>query len=195
MSVGIYPTSPASEVEYLLDHSESVVLFAEDEEQVDKVLAVREKLAALRTVVVIDPRGVDRSDDRVITLAELEERGPRRAQPTSPARVAGIDPLEPAIIVYTSGTTGPPKGAMLSHANLLAAARATRGVAFDVDERAEVLSYLPLCHIAERLVSVHRRHCKRLRRELRRGGRDLPPGPARGAADVLPRRARGCGRS
>ncbi len=151
VSVGIYPTSPASEVEYLLDHSESVVLFAEDEEQVDKVLAVWEKLPALRTVVVVDPRGVDLSDDRVMTLAELEQRG--RDEPADFAgRVGGIDPREPAIIVYTSGTTGPPKGAMLSHANLLAAA-ANAGVAFEVDERAEVLSYLPLCHVAERLVS------------------------------------------
>ncbi len=151
VSVGIYPTSPAAEVEYLLDHSESVLLFAEDEEQVDKVLAVWEKLPALRTVVVVDPRGVDLSDDRVMTLAELEQRG--RDEPSDfSGRVGGIDPRDPAIIVYTSGTTGPPKGAMLSHANLLAAA-VNAGVAFEVDERGEVLSYLPLCHVAERLVS------------------------------------------
>ena len=67
--------------------------------------------------------------------------------------MAALEPDECAIIVYTSGTTGPPKGAMLSHANLMAAARSSAQV-YDTDERDEVLSYLPLCHIAERIISV-----------------------------------------
>ena len=155
VSVGIYPTSPAAEVEYLLEHSESVVLIAEDEEQVDKALAVRARTPRLRKIVVVDPRGVALGDDQLMTFAELEALG--RSSSSDPmadlARsVDGIDPSTTAIIVYTSGTTGPPKGAMLSHANLLAAARSSRQV-FDVSERDEVLSYLPLCHVAERLIS------------------------------------------
>lgn len=152
VSVGIYPTSPAAEVEYLLSHSGAVVLVAEDEEQVDKVLAVREELPDLRRIVVVDPRGVDMDDPMLMTLAELEAAG-RGQRATFEAAVSRIDPSAAAIIVYTSGTTGPPKGAMLSHRNLMAAA-AGSGTVFEVSSRDEVLSYLPLCHIAERLISV-----------------------------------------
>ena len=152
VSVGIYPTSPESEVEYLLSHSGSVVLIAEDEEQVDKALAVREKLPDLRKVVVKDPRGLDMSDNWLMTMDELEELG-RGQHEAFVESVARLDPSECAIIVYTSGTTGPPKGAMLSHDNLMAAARGS-GTAFEISPNQEVLSYLPLCHIAERLISV-----------------------------------------
>ncbi|MFZ6004649.1 MAG: AMP-dependent synthetase/ligase [Actinomycetota bacterium] len=155
VSVGVYPTSPVAEVEYLLEHSEAVVLIAEDEEQVDKALAVRARTPRLRKIVVIDPRGVALGDDQLMTFAELEALG--RSSSTDPvadlaASAGAIDPSRTAIIVYTSGTTGPPKGAMLSHGNLLAAARSSSEV-FDVSERDEVLSYLPLCHVAERLIS------------------------------------------
>jgi len=155
VTVGIYPTSPAAEVEYLLSHSESVVEIVQDEEQLDKALSVRASCPRLRKIVVIDPRGCDMGDEMLMTFAELEALGRERS--TDPlaemARTAGaIDPSDTAIIVYTSGTTGPPKGAMLSHANLLAAARSSSEV-FDVGERDEVLSYLPLCHVAERLIS------------------------------------------
>ncbi|MBK9180154.1 MAG: AMP-binding protein [Acidimicrobiales bacterium] len=154
VTVGIYPTSPASEVEYLLGHSEAVVHVVEDEEQFDKVMEVRDRLPNLRTIVVIDTRGIrDLDDPMVMTFRELEALG----GPGDPAefrrRVDAIDPADTGIIVYTSGTTGPPKGAMISHANMEAAARYADAV-FDVDDRAEVLSYLPLCHIAERLISV-----------------------------------------
>ncbi|HJR25109.1 MAG TPA: AMP-binding protein [Acidimicrobiales bacterium] len=152
ISVGIYPTSPAAEVEYLLSHSGAKVLVAEDEEQVDKVLAVRKQLSALTKVVVIDPRGVDLDDDLLMTLGELEELG-RGSTADVAAAASAVDPDEPAIIVYTSGTTGPPKGAMLSHRNLAAAAAAAQDT-FGVHERTEVLSYLPLCHVAERLISA-----------------------------------------
>ncbi len=151
ISVGIYPTSPAVEVEYLLSHSGAKVLVAEDEEQVDKALSVRKQLKALERIVVVDPRGVDMDDDLLMTLAELEALGATSAFDVGAAATA-IDSEAAAIIVYTSGTTGPPKGAMLSHRNLRAAAVGA-GDAFGVHERTEVLSYLPLCHIAERLVS------------------------------------------
>jgi long-chain acyl-CoA synthetase len=154
ITVGIYPTSPAAELEYLLGHSESKVLIAEDEEQLDKAIAVRKALPALEKIVVVDPRGVHQlgSDPMLMTLAELEALG-RDTPADFVGDVAALDTREPALIVYTSGTTGPPKGAMLSHDNLMAAAR-NSGREFDVSENDEVLSYLPLCHIAERLISV-----------------------------------------
>jgi long-chain acyl-CoA synthetase len=154
-TVGVYPTSPAAEVEYLLGHSEAEVLIAEDEEQLDKALAVRERLPLLRHIVVMDPRGLRFADlPGVLTFAELEERG---AVPDAAERYAesveALDPEATAILVYTSGTTGPPKGAMISHTNLVASGRAFVEV-LGAARGDEVLSYLPLCHVAERLISV-----------------------------------------
>jgi long-chain acyl-CoA synthetase len=89
-----------------------------------------------------------------MTFAELEALGRDQGDVgTFAALVAGLDPGRAALIVYTSGTTGPPKGAMLSHDNLLAAARNGQRI-YGVSAGDEVLSYLPLCHIAERLLSV-----------------------------------------
>jgi long-chain acyl-CoA synthetase len=153
-TVGIYPTSPAAEVEYLLSHSESAVVIAEDEEQLDKVMAVRDRLPALHKIVVVDTRGVRVLDDpMVMTFADLEALGATRGEDEWRRSVEGIGPGDVATIVYTSGTTGPPKGAMLSHANLIAAGHAFQD-AFEGRPDDEVLSYLPLCHIAERLTSV-----------------------------------------
>jgi long-chain acyl-CoA synthetase len=154
ITVGIYPTSPAAEVEYLLAHSGARVLVAEDQEQVDKALAVRARLPELERIVVVDPRGIQVDEgEELISFDRLEELGDRREPDEFRDRVAGLDPTETAIIVYTSGTTGPPKGAMLTHGNLTAAGEALERV-YDIGPRDEVLSYLPLCHVAERLVSV-----------------------------------------
>ncbi len=153
--VGIYPTSPADEVEYLLHHSESVVLIAEDEEQLDKTLAVRARLPHLRHIVVIETRGIAHrlADPMILTYEELERHGEQRAIDEYVASVEALDAQSLAILVYTSGTTGPPKGAMLSHANLMTAGAAFLNV-HGPKEGDETLSYLPLCHIAERLFSL-----------------------------------------
>lgn len=154
ITVGIYPTSPSAEVCYLLAHSEARVVVAEDEEQLDKTLEVWDQLEDLAYVVVIDPRGVRVLDDpRILTFEELLELG--RAQPATDfdVSVAALADAEVAIIVYTSGTTGPPKGAMISHANMHAAFTDYDAV-FSLGPGDEVLSYLPLCHIAERLITV-----------------------------------------
>jgi long-chain acyl-CoA synthetase len=147
VTVGVYPTSPEAELAHVLADSGASVLIAEDEEQLDKVLAVRSKLPELRHVLVIDPPpGLDGSVLRLADVATSSGEG-------FAERVRDLDMASCAVVVYTSGTTGPPKGAMLSHANLDAAA----GAAAEINgEHAddEVLSYLPLCHIAERVLSV-----------------------------------------
>ncbi len=157
VTVGVYPTSPEAEVAHVLGHSEAMVLFAEDEEQLDKALATRDRLPKLQKIVVIDTRGIrSMADPLVMSLDELEVTGAQRAAsaPSEWADAVGeLHAGDLATIVYTSGTTGPPKGAMLSHANLAAAAESTAGV-YGARPSDEVLSYLPLCHIAERLVSV-----------------------------------------
>ena len=154
-TVGVYPTSPSTEVEFLLRSCRAVVLVAEDEEQLDKVLAVRRNLPHLQTIVVIETRGVRRylDDPMIITFAELEALGADGTVDDWAQHVARLQSSDIAVIVYTSGTTGPPKGAMLSHANLLAATNSFRQV-FTATPDDEILSYLPLCHIAERLNSV-----------------------------------------
>ncbi len=153
--VGVYATSPADEVHYVLEHSASVVVIVEDEEQLDKVLAVRERLPALRHIVLMEPRGATHhlAEGRAITFDTLLKHGEARDRAEFDERVAALEPTALAVLVYTSGTTGPPKGAMLTHANLNAAAVSVP-LAFASSQDDEVLSYLPLCHIAERIFSV-----------------------------------------
>lgn len=153
--VGVYATSPADEIHYVLEHSESMVAVVEDEEQLDKVLAVRERLPALRHIVLMEPRGATQhlAEGVAITFDALLELGEARDRREFDTRVAALDPSALAVLVYTSGTTGPPKGAMLSHANLDAAAVSVPAV-FTATQDDEILSYLPLCHIAERIFSV-----------------------------------------
>lgn len=153
--VGVYATSPADEVRYVLEHSESSVVIVEDEEQLDKVLAVRAKLPALRDVVVMEPRGAAHhlAEGAAMTFAALLDRGRARDRAEFDAAVAALEPAAVTVLVYTSGTTGPPKAAMLTHANLHAAATSVPAT-FDVGPDDDTLSYLPLCHVAERLFSV-----------------------------------------
>ena len=154
VSVGIYPTSPASEVEYLLSHSEASVLVVENEEQLDKALEAWDRLEKLKKIVVIDPRGVRAFDDsRIITFQELLELGGLVDEKRFEEMIQNIESSETAIIVYTSGTTGPPKGAMITHENLRFAA-ISWGLVYEYRTNDEVLSYLPLCHVAERVISV-----------------------------------------
>ena len=151
---GIYPTDAASQVHYLCEDSGTSVLFVEDEEQLDKALEVRAQLPRLKKVVVFDMEGLRELDDPgVISLDKLRELG--RAWNEAHAgelerRVAGVRPEDLAILVYTSGTTGKPKGAMHSHAGLVYTVRGynTLIARSDADE---CMCFLPLCHIAERM--------------------------------------------
>jgi long-chain acyl-CoA synthetase len=158
LSVGIYPTNPAAEVRYILEHSGARVLVAEDQEQVDKALAVAEGCPALERIVVIDRRGLrDYHDGRLIGYEDVESLG-RELLAREPERfdrsVDALTPEQVATIVYTSGTTGPPKGAMLTQANLAASVRAAALLwGASADDR--VCSYLPLCHVAEKIFTIY----------------------------------------
>ena len=154
VSNGIYPTDAALQVHYLCEDSRTRILFVEDEEQLDKALEVRMRLPLLRKIVVFDTKGLrDFHDDDVIDLAALRELGRRHAadQPGAlAARVAACRPDDLAILVYTSGTTGKPKGAMHSHRGLVYTARGYNRIVAQ-DESDERMCFLPLCHIAERM--------------------------------------------
>ena len=160
VSVGLYSTNPAPEVEYLLSHSESKVLIAEDQEQVDKTLAVLDHLPRLEHIVYVEPRGLNTYDNPLLmSWDEFLELG-RQEMAADPARfdqfIDGVDLEATATIVYTSGTTGPPKGAMLSHRNLVWTAGEARTVISSghIPDDIELLSYLPLCHVFGRLYDL-----------------------------------------
>lgn len=151
---GIYPTDAPEQVHYLCEDSRTTVLFVEDEEQLDKALAVRAQLPLLRKIVVVDMEGLrDFHDDQVISLDALRALG-RDHLAQHPQmleqRVAGVGPDDLAILVYTSGTTGKPKGAMHSHKGLVYTVRGYNAILprYDSDE---CMCFLPLCHIAERM--------------------------------------------
>jgi long-chain acyl-CoA synthetase len=152
---GIYPTDAPAQVEYLCSDSASVYVFVEDDEQLDKLLEVRDRLPRLRQVIVFDMHGLAQLDDpRVMGLDALRALG-REHLALHPElleqRLASRTTDDLAILVYTSGTTGRSKGAMMSHANLLATLRAAPNGLFDgMPEGGEQVAFLPLCHIAER---------------------------------------------
>ncbi|HQR29947.1 MAG TPA: AMP-binding protein [Anaeromyxobacteraceae bacterium] len=158
VGVGVYPTSPANEVQYVLQHSGATIVVAEDQEQVDKILEVGDGLPAVRHVVVAETKGLRRyRDPRLLSWEALEERGARLAAERPGAferMVEATRPDDVAFLIYTSGTTGFPKGAMISHRNVLAQARSA-AEATGISGRDTVVSYLPLCHVAEQIFSVH----------------------------------------
>ena len=154
VSNGIYPTDAASQVEYLCNDSKTVVLFVEDDEQLDKALEVADRIPTLRKIVVINTDGLHKLQDaRVIGLDALQRAGKDwdAAHPGEFERHCALrQPDDLAILVYTSGTTGKPKGAMHSHAGLVFTVRGYNLILAQ-DDRDERMCFLPLCHIAERI--------------------------------------------
>jgi long-chain acyl-CoA synthetase len=157
---GIYPTDAAAQVQYLSQDSASAYLFVEDDEQLDKFLEVRDALPAIRKVVVFDMEGLgELGDPQVIGLDELRALGREhlRAHPgLIEQRRATRGAQDVAILVYTSGTTGRPKGAMITHANLCAVLSGLSSSLFEgMPEGGERIAFLPLCHIAERMIGEY----------------------------------------
>ena len=154
---GIYTTDSPRQVEYIVNDSSTRFFFAGDEEQLDKILEVRARCPQLVTIVVLDVEGLHGfQDEQVMGFEALLDLGARyeRAHPGAFDAMAELAcPEGLATLVYTSGTTGPPKGAMLSHRNILF----QLGYAdFIAEPRLgdQQLSFLPLAHIAERTFTV-----------------------------------------
>ncbi len=157
ISVGIYATNAWQQVEYVVDHCDAKFLFVENEEQLDKWLMFRDKTPKLKKVIIWDTKGLSSfNDPMVMTFDQLIEEGIKKdkEQPELFKEMQSkVKPDDTAMIIYTSGTTGPPKGAMLSHKNVTWMPNAVRG-SIDIRKGDNVLSFLPLCHILERLFSV-----------------------------------------
>ena len=157
VSAGIYSTNAWPQVEYVIQNSDSKFFFVENEEQLDKWLNFRDKIPFLKKVIVWDLEGLrDFKDPMVMTYKELLEIG-RQVVEKEPNlfenRMAEVKPEDLSFLIYTSGTTGLPKGAMLTHGNLTWIGEAINSV-IPMEDTDELLSYLPLCHVFERLFSV-----------------------------------------
>jgi len=157
VTCAMYTTSAVEQVAYIVRHSEARVVIVENEEQLDKALEVKKSNPALEHIVVIDDKGLKHfADPGVMFWSEFIARGERCAADHAAEleqRQSRLEPDALAILVYTSGTTGPPKGVMLSHRNVVWACAAF-GAVISANHADELLSFLPLCHIAERTITV-----------------------------------------
>jgi long-chain acyl-CoA synthetase len=154
VSSGIYPTDSTAQVEYLINDSRTRIVFAEDEEQLDKLLTCRSRCPTLEKIVVFDMEGLAAfSDPMVLSLAEFMALGQNHRQGRAELwdeMVGSRTADDLAVLVYTSGTTGPPKGAMHSNRSVVHQMRHSGDLIPSTDNE-ERLVFLPLCHVAERV--------------------------------------------
>jgi long-chain acyl-CoA synthetase len=160
--VPIYQDSIADEMAFVLDHAEIRFAVAEDQEQVDKLLAIKEHCPLLETVIFSDPRGMRHYDQPFLhDYARVQESGRElaRADPGFfRGQIAKGSGEDTAIILYTSGTTGQPKGVVLTFDNIVSAAH--NAIAFEgLTDREEVLAYLPMAWIGEHIFSYAQAYC------------------------------------
>lgn len=162
--VGVYPTNPWPELRYIVDHCQARVVFTGDQEQTDKVLEAMGReggLPRVERIVCVDMKGMrGYRNDRLLSFEELLRTGDRYAADNPlaegelEASIDGGAADDCCILVYTSGTTGPPKGAMISHRNIVYSAYAYAEACEQLEHRFEAVGYLPLCHMAERCYSM-----------------------------------------
>jgi long-chain acyl-CoA synthetase len=160
--VPIYQTNSPEECHWVLSDSEACAVVCENEEQLAKIAAIRDRLPNLRTIIVIDPPGGEVKDNGsgsatqslgAITLEEVRGRGRGRSADELEARRAAISPQDPFTFIYTSGTTGPPKGCVLTHGNYCAIIDMISEVR-EITEDEVVYLYLPLAHSYALLVQL-----------------------------------------
>lgn len=151
---GVYPTDPPNQVEYLINDSRTRFYFAEDEEQLDKVLTVRDRTPSLEKIIIFDMEGLRHLEDAMcISFDELLELGKAYDEAHPKMWETAINQASPhdlMILTYTSGTTGPPKGAMITQQNMLFMMQ-TLQRCYGIRPTDEQLAFLPLAHVAGRM--------------------------------------------
>ena len=154
---GVYTTDSNKQLEYLTTDSKTRFLFVENEEQLDKYLEVRENTPTIKKVIVFDSEGLHEfADDQVMMIEDLYELGQTHYKDHPDLWDREIDKTKPEdlmVLIYTSGTTGPPKGSMITHLNCMYQIE-TFDKILEINDQDEQLSFLPLCHILERLLSI-----------------------------------------
>jgi long-chain acyl-CoA synthetase len=150
-TVGIYQSNLPQDCKYIINHSDSVVIFAENKTQLDKILQIRDELPNIRKVVLFN--GEHKGDDWIISFDEFLKLGKDVSEKDLQDRIKEVTPQDLATIVYTSGTTGVPKGAVITHDNITFTAQSAEGCA-EVQDGDEGFLFLPLAHIFARTM-VH----------------------------------------
>ena len=143
----IYHTNSPEECAYVLDHSQARMVFCDDAAQVAKIEQIRDRCPMLEHVVTFKPAGEE------ITLKDLRQRGSKIPPERVHERVASTDPGDVATLVYTSGTTGPPKGCMLTHENFIATVRMYEQ-RLGLDRTHSMYQFLPLAHVLARVAQA-----------------------------------------
>lgn len=159
--VGIYPTNPSYELGYIVRHCSARFIVCGDQEQVDKVLELpdgAEGAPSVERIICVDMKGMRNvKDPRIVSFEEvcaMAEEDHHTLDTWWTERLAEIKPDDVNVIVYTSGTTGPPKGAMCTHGGALYTADTAVKKLGLTQNNYSVLCYLPLCHLAERIFSI-----------------------------------------
>src|SRR5215211_726410 len=158
VSCGLYPTSSAEQCRYIIEHSDAEFVVVDTAAQLEKVLSVRDGLTKVKRFVSLDAEAA-RGREGVVSFAEFLRLGEERREETAASlreRAEGARADDTAVMVYTSGTTGLPKGACLSHRYVVNSVESLRGVVpvYDTDV---AFSYLPFCHVAERISGLYNR--------------------------------------
>jgi len=158
VAVGLYPTSSAEQCQYIIDHSDAEFVLVDGVTQLKKVLSVRKPIPKVKTIILLDDSAAS-GPANVISYKELIRRGRQNRPDFSrllQERAEMAQPEDVAIMVYTSGTTGRAKGALLSHRYVINSVESLRQTIpiFDTDVS---FSYLPYCHVAERISGLYNR--------------------------------------